>query len=235
MSSTRCPYAECGASSAEVNESSSTCGCAWRRPFAVCSCGVTNRPLARFCRGCRRNLTQANDKAKGTPDRQASMINLPGRFRQPPSVAGGLIYAQRLDGTVLELSTRPQAEPREAGKMGLGRTGFNRGTVVDVKPFDHPEVRGWTYLAIAPDGIEALSLATGKNTVLYRSQANRPVLAAHGEDEVLKMRGMAANERYAAFLVRSGPEPVRWSDSTWEWTGRRRRCFRSMEPRWPAR
>ena len=206
MSSTLCPYAECGSSSAEVKESSSTCGCAWRRPLEVCSCGVTNRPLARFCRGCRRQLTQTNDRTSAAPGRQVSTITIPGRFRQPPSVAGGLIYAQRLDGTVLELSTRPHAELREAGKMGLARTGFNRGAVVDVKPFDHPDVRGWTYLAVAPDGIEALSLATGKNTVLYRSHANRPVLAGRGEDEVLKMRGMAVNERYAAFVVRSGPE-----------------------------
>ena len=206
MSGTECPYAECGSNATEVQNSGFTCDCAWRRPVETCTCGVANRPLARFCRGCRRQLTQANEQTRGTRAGAVSMINVPGRFRQPPSVAGGLIYAQRLDGTVLELSSRPRAEPREAGKLGLTRTGFNRGTVVDVKPYEHRDLRGWTYLTVAPEGVEALSLATGKNTVLYRAQANRPVFAAGGEDEVLKMRGMAANERFAAFAVRGGPE-----------------------------
>ena len=197
--------------------------------MALCSCGLPNRTSARFCRGCRLPLPPADQisvagaqsadlGADLRADLGAHLIAapvavpaavlaaVPGKFRQPPAFANGLLYAQRLDGSLLELSTQRGAETRETGRLELFGAGFNRGAVVNIPPGEHPHLRGWTYLAASPEGIEALVLATGKNIVLHRAQPGRSIFANGSEDEILHMRGLAADSRFAAFIAHNSPE-----------------------------
>jgi hypothetical protein len=179
----------------------------WRRPVAPCSCGVTNRVDARYCRGCRKTVVKPQlHNARQVRPGPVSLLSLKGSFRQPPSAAEGFLYAHTRDGAVLQFATRPGAEACEIGRLALPAAGFNRGTVVDVAPHGQADPRGWTYFAATPSGVEALMLATGRNRVIYEARPGEPVAAIHGESDCQAMVGIVVSGNVAAIVVHSGAD-----------------------------
>lgn len=203
MNSSQCPYPRCGIGDGGTTDGS-TCGCKWRRPVVACVCGVVNRTDARYCRGCRRVVDGSGlQSAEQVRPGGVSALGVKGRFRQPPSAAGGLLYAHTQEGTVMQLAARAGAEAHEVGRFSLPAAGFNRGKMVDLEPRGQGELRGWTYLVASPSGVEALMLATGESHIIYEARSSQSVAAIHGESDSLAMRGVAASGTMTAIVVRT--------------------------------
>jgi len=175
------------------------------RPVVLCDCGVANRLDARFCRGCRKAVRgpQIQTASQVQPGK-LSRLGVSGLFRQAPVAAGGWLFFHTREGLVLQLAPRPDAEACPIGTLSLAGAGFNRAVIRDVVPRGKGAIRGWTYLVAAPGGLEALSLETGRSQLLYRARPREPVSANSGETDCQRMRGLAADEHHAFFVVASG-------------------------------
>ena len=207
-----CPYPACG-QTLESATNTRTCSCAYRQAVAACSyCGILNRAGARICRACRFELAghaaAANPAASSAA--KADFLAFEGRFRRPPVVAGSFLYALSIDGALSQLSPRTGAQAREIARLQWPAAGFNRGAAVHISPGNNGAAagtgpRGWTFLAVSPSAVEAVSLVTSEVRTLYQPPAGQQIAANTLESEAMQFRGLVATSDFCAFAVRTGP------------------------------
>ena len=200
-----CPYATCGEPLGSTQEAGA-CGCESRRSILLCpSCSATNRTGAHFCRRCRTELEPPPPAEISGIGRDADFLSIRGRFRRAPLLSNGLLYALETGGKLISLAPRKGARPREVaelgGKPGSSRAGFNTGAVVEAAN-SLRGLRGYLYLAVSPDSLEAVSLDTGRVSRLYEPLENEAIAANSSEEDSTGLKGLAATEDFCAIAVR---------------------------------
>jgi hypothetical protein len=130
-----------------------------------------------------------------------------GCFRRPPLAANGLLYAVDTDGKLIAVSPRTGAMPGEIATLKYPAASFNRGVIVDATD-RLGAVHGWTYLAVSPTAVEAVSLATSQVTTLYEAPAATPIVANASEADSTGFKGMVATGTFCAFASRTSAAEI---------------------------
>ncbi|WP_058187895.1 PQQ-binding-like beta-propeller repeat protein [Terracidiphilus gabretensis] len=163
---------------------------------------MRNRAGAHYCRKCHTYLEPPVTATLSGAASQADFLSLRGCFRRPPLLMNGMLYALDTAGRLLEIAPRTGSEAREVARLKSGEAGFNSGCVVEAAA-SAKGLRGYLYLAVSPSKLEAVSLATGKVSLLYEPRDGESIVANSSETDSTAFKGVAATPGCAAIAVRT--------------------------------
>ena len=170
---------------------------------ACARCATLNRAGANYCRKCGGEIAEPDLAVLTGTQQNADSFAMRGRFRRPPLLCNGLLYALETGGRLISLAPRSGAQQVTEGQPLSSQAGFNRGAMVEATGSSRG-LRGYLFVAVSPTSLEAMQPGTGRVTELYRPQENESIVANSSEADSTGLKGVAATRDLCGIAVRTG-------------------------------